>query len=223
MSSRAVSVKICGLKDATAARVAVTSGASALGFILAPSRRQVAPRHVRDIREELLSSFERVPPTVGVVVNASAQEIARNVSDGALDMIQLSGDEEPDILDDIDVPAIRMVRLGMGTPVDEARREVTRWLDRTRPAHWIFVEGHAAGTYGGTGTRADWDLVAALAREFPLWLAGGLEPGNVAEAINAVRPFGVDVSSGIETDGAKDPEKIGSFLANAQASSRSTL
>lgn len=211
-------MKICGLRDAEAARVAVMSGADALGFILAPSRRQVSPEHVRSVRESLKQGFDTLPPMVGVVVNAGAGQISHDVDVSGIDMIQLSGDESPDLLDEIDVPVIKALRFATGTSVDVARKEVASWLDRLRPARWVLVEGHAEGSYGGTGTRADWALAAELAAEFPVWLAGGLHPDNVGEAIAAVRPFGVDVSSGIETGGAKDHAKIETFVSRVQRS-----
>jgi phosphoribosylanthranilate isomerase len=85
-----------------------------------------------------------------------------------------------------------------------------------------LFEGHASGSYGGTGTVADWRMAAAVSEEVPLWLAGGLTPETVAEAIRQVRPLGVDVSSGVETDGVKDAEKIVAFVRNAQCSNASS-
>jgi phosphoribosylanthranilate isomerase len=215
MSRDAVQVKICGLSDAGSAQVAIEAGADALGFILAPSRRQVDPARVLDIRSELLSSIDVLPPMVGVVVNATPQQIEAAVAASGVDMIQLSGDEAPDILDDIEVPVIKMLRFVAGTSPDAARREVAAWLDRPRPARWLLIEGHAPGSYGGTGTVADWELVARIAAEYPVWLAGGLLPENVSNAIAKVRPKGVDVSSGVEIDGAKDAQRIRGFLREA--------
>jgi phosphoribosylanthranilate isomerase len=208
-------VKICGLSDAASARVAVAAGADALGFILAPSRRQVAPERIRDIRSELLSSNEVLPPMVGVVVNATPNEIALAVAISGVDMIQLSGEETPDILESIDVPVIKAVRFADGTTLEDARRVVGAWLDRPRPAHWVLVEGHAPGSHGGTGTVADWDQVSRIASGYPVWLAGGLSPDNVADAIALVRPQGVDVSSGVEVGGVKDAARIRAFLGEA--------
>ncbi len=215
MSAERVRVKICGLRDTASAKVAVEAGTDALGFILAPSRRQIAPERIREIRAEIAGAADALPPLVGVVVNASAAEIAESVETSGVDMIQLSGDERPEMLDELEVPVIKALRFATGTAVDEARREIARWLDRPRPATWVLVEGHVPGSYGGTGTVADWALAARLAEEFPVWLAGGLAPDNVAAAVEQVRPFGVDVSTGIETDGVKDAAKIRSFIEQA--------
>jgi phosphoribosylanthranilate isomerase len=215
VSCDVVKIKICGLRDAAAARVAVEAGADALGFILAPSRRQIAPEVIRDIRISL-ASRDAPPPFVGVTVNATPEEIASAVTVGGVDMIQLSGDERPDVLDSIDVPVIKALRFHAGAPLDSARREIDAWLDRPRPATWLLVEGHAAGSYGGTGIIADWGLVASIAADYPIWLAGGLTPENVSHAIAQVRPQGVDVSSGVEIAGLKDAARIRTFALHAR-------
>lgn len=216
MSAERMFVKICGLRDAASARVAVEAGADALGFIFADSRRQVTPDEIREIRRNLAPRARRMPPFVGVVVNAGSGEIAAMVEESGVDMIQLSGDETPDILAGIDLPVIRALRLRSGSPLDDALREVSAWLDAPRPAQHVIIEGHAEGSYGGTGARADWTLVARITERFPVILAGGLHPENVGKAVAAVRPFGVDVSSGIETDRAKDHGKIRRFIEAAR-------
>ncbi|HWV24811.1 MAG TPA: phosphoribosylanthranilate isomerase [Thermomicrobiales bacterium] len=222
MSADRVFVKICGLRDAGSAQVAVDSGADALGFILAESRRQVTPDSIREIRRSLASCARDMPQSgidpdlVGVVVNVGPDEISRIVSESGVDLIQLSGDESPEILDDLDVPAIKALRFPVGLSVDDALREVSAWLDGPHPARHVLVEGHTHGLYGGTGARADWSIVAGVAERYPVILAGGLDPENVSEAVAAVGPFGVDVSSGIETDGAKDHEKIRNFVRAAR-------
>ena len=219
MSADPVFVKICGLRDVDAARVAIEAGADALGFILAPSKRQISPAVVRGIRDEIERDGAALPRFVGVVVNLGPAEIRDVVSESGIDMIQLSGDEEPDILQEIETPVIKALRFSAGTRVDEALREVERWVGAPSPPRYVLVDGHEVGSYGGTGTRADWDLVAEVARRFPVVMAGGLDPENVVEAIDRVRPFGVDVSSGTETDGAKDPVKIRNFVCRAKTRS----
>jgi phosphoribosylanthranilate isomerase len=211
-------VKICGLRDASSARVAAESGADALGFILAPSRRQVSADAISAIRADLTEHVDHVPMIVGVIVNALPEDIARDVEVGGLDVIQLSGDEDPAVLTHIDVPVIKALRFGMDVELDEALREVDAWLSAPVPAVRVIVEGHAEGSYGGTGTRANWDLVARIAERYPVVLAGGLTPENVAEAIAVAEPAGVDVSSGVETDGAKDLAKIREFVLRSRLS-----
>lgn len=217
MSADPVFVKICGLRDVDSARVAIDAGADALGFILAPSKRQVAPALVRRIRHEIALNGVSLPPAVGVVVNASVGEIHDLVAESGVDLIQLAGDEEPDMLGEIAVPVIKALRFPDGTIADDALLEVERWMTAANPPRYVIVDGHEVGSYGGTGRRADWNLVADVARHFPVIMAGGLDPGNVAEAISQVRPFGVDVSSGTETDGVKDPLKIRGFVRNSRS------
>ncbi len=209
-------VKICGLRTIEAARTAALGGADALGFILAESRRQVAPSFVREVRETVLSGIVRPPALVGVTVNASATEIRRFVDEGALDIVQLSGDETPDILTEIDIPVIKTIHVGAGMDADALDRLADSWMDQPRPAAAIHIDAKVAGAYGGTGMRADWSLATHLASRWPALLAGGLNPGNVIEGIQAVAPRGVDVSSGVEIAGEKDLTLIEAFIAHAR-------
>lgn len=211
-------VKICGLRDLESARVAVEAGADALGFILAESRRQVAPETIAPIRRQLSAGETPLPQFVGVTVNASPGEIRRATQIAGLDAVQLSGDEDSSVLPDIDLPVAKMLRFPSGTSLDAALREVEGWLSGPKPAIRVMVEGHVDGSYGGTGSRADWVLVAQIAERYPIVLAGGLTPDNVVEAVSAANPAGVDVSSGVETDGVKDHEKIRIFIAKARRS-----
>lgn len=201
----------------TAARVAIEAGADALGFILAPSKRQIAAQEIAEIREALSAGGRTVPSLVGVTVNATKESIEQWVRDGELDMIQLSGDESVSMLAVMDVPVIKALRFPADTSPDDALREVDAWLSGPRPAARVIVEGHADGSYGGTGARADWELVARIAGQYSIVLAGGLDPENVMDAVSTVRPSGVDVSSGTETNGVKDHDKIRAFLRNARA------
>lgn len=204
-------VKICGLQTVEHARVAAEAGADMLGFVFAPSRRQVRPAWVATITTELraLEPFRgrRSPELVGVFVNESAQHMASLAYACGLDTLQLSGDEDRAITEQLPHALIKAVRLGEGGA--EAA-----WLRNTREARVrLLVDANVPGSYGGAGVVADWDRAAELARGHPLLLAGGLTPDNVAEAIRRVRPWGVDVSSGVETGGVKDSAKIRAFVA----------
>lgn len=214
---------MCGLRDAQSASVAAGSGADALGFILEPSRRQVSVQDIADIRRSVELEVGTVPPFVGVTVNAAPEDIARVIAVGALDAIQLSGDEPVSILAGIDVPVIKALRFTAATSLDDAIRQVDAWLSGPRPAERVIVEGHAEGSYGGSGARADWEFVARIAARYPIVLAGGLDPDNVAEAIETVQPQGVDVSSGTETDGVKDHTKIRAFVRNARSTAEQMI
>jgi phosphoribosylanthranilate isomerase len=209
-------VKICGLRNASSAQVAVESGADALGFILAPSQRQISPEAIAVIRAELARKHDHLPTLVGVTVNARPESIARDVEIAGLDLVQLAGEEDPAVLAEIDVPVIKALRFRAEVSLDEALREVDAWLSAPKAAARVLVEGHAAGSYGGTGTRADWGFVSRIAERYPVVLAGGLTPDNVSEAIAVARPAGVDVSSGVETDGQKDSGKIRDFVGRSR-------
>lgn len=202
-------IKICGLRDLDAASVAVEAGTSALGFIFAASRRQVSAERVAGIIENLPRDR---PPAVGVVVNPTLDDI-ECIQRAGVDIIQLSGDESPQHLDLVEVLAWKAFRFPAGTTRDAACCEIEPWLAGPRRVTAIMVDAAVSGAYGGTGHRADWDLVATLAERYPLILAGGLTPGNVTSAIEQVRPLGVDVSSGVERDGAKDLSLIREFVA----------
>lgn len=214
--------KICGTRTSEAAIAAAEWGADYLGFILAPSKRQVRIEDVAAIRgclEEWQAQgvARRQPLLTAVVVNLNLPELAAIAGSGAVDVIQLSGDETPEVLDELTVPVVKAVRVDPERGEDEARRTIESWLDRSRPAAGILLDAWHPSAYGGTGETADWAIAARLAADFPIWLAGGLTPANVAEAIAAVRPFGVDVSSGVETYGVKDPSLIRAFLERVQA------
>ncbi len=114
------------------------------------------------------------------------------------------------------MPVIKAFRFPEGTSLDDAARVIEPWFSAARPAARVIVEGHAPGAYGGTGMPADWSLVARLGERFPVVLAGGLTPENVADAVREARPWGVDVSSGVERDGQKDPEMIYQFVTRAR-------
>jgi phosphoribosylanthranilate isomerase len=207
-------VKICGLRTIEHALAAVASGADLLGFIFAPSRRQVSPEDVVTIaaavRAASLSSARQVD-LVGVFVNETPRRILEIAEQCDLDAIQLSGDEHPSMRDQLpNRTLIKAIRL------NRAAIELS-WLHGAPSLSTRFlVDAQVPGAYGGAGVLADWDGAADLARQHQLLLAGGLTPENVGAAIRRVRPWGVDVSSGVETNGVKDATKIRAFIAAAR-------
>lgn len=209
-------VKICGIREAEHARVAVEAGADLLGLVFyPPSPRHVTvdkARAVRDaVREIDLGGRVRL---VGLFVNETAEHMNAVAGETGLDIIQLSGDEPASIVAELDRPAIAAMRVDSSGRLDEEGR--FRELQSSNPLA-IMIDAHVTGMYGGTGTVADWFVAADFARRYPVILAGGLRPETAAEAIRRVKPFAIDVSSGVETDGIKDPAKIRAFVAAAKA------
>lgn len=210
-------VKICGIRELHHARVAAESGADMLGFVFVPVRREITPDAAARIITTVRQETERPPAAVGLFVNESAARINRVVAQVGLDLVQLSGDEPPELAREIDVPVIKAVRLPAGTSLDEARRKIQAHLEYSAA---VLLDSHVDGHWGGTGVVGDWDVAATLAVEFPVVLAGGLAPEIVARAIEQVNPAMVDVSSGVETDGQKEPDKIREFISAARSADR---
>lgn len=203
-------VKICGLRSAEHALVAADAGADLLGFIFAPSRRQIAPADVAGIALAVRARPAGGPQLVGVFVNETPERIRALAHECGLDAVQLSGDEPFGYADALrDLSLLKAIRFDGG---DEERR----WAAAELPHVRLLVDAHVPGAYGGAGVVADWTHAAELARRRPILLAGGLDPANVPAAIEQVRPWGVDVSSGVETDGVKDSAKIRAFVAAAR-------
>jgi len=197
-------VKICGMTRLTDALHAVEQGATAIGFVLWPgSPRAVTIDRAAEIVAELPSSVM----TVGVFVNEPVDGIRQIVERARLTAVQLHGDEPPAYADALDWPVIRAVSVNdIGEASDAWSPETALLVDNIDPAR-----------RGGTGAVIDWSQAAEVAQKRRVVLAGGLTPDNVASAIRAVRPFGVDVSSGVEqSPGVKDFDKVTKFIANAR-------
>ena len=194
-----IPVKICGLTRLEDARLAWDFGASALGFIFHPaSPRAITARRVRAIRRELPSEAF----CVGVFVDVDPARINAIAEEAGLDAVQLHGRESPEDCAALTRPVIKAIRAE-----DESRLEafiVSAFL----------VDTVHATLAGGTGFKADWNLASRIARLGPLILAGGLNPHNILEATRCVRPWGLDVCSGVEAvPGIKDAELLKSLLA----------
>lgn len=210
-------IKICGVRSPEIAQVVAECGADLMGLIFAPSRRKVSPEQARRIVAGFPKSINSRPGVVGVFVNERV-EVMNEFSDAvALDFVQLSGDEPPEVQSEISRRVIRALRLASGTSVDEACRLAEQYLDCATPASALLLDTDVAGSYGGNGIQGDWEVARHLAERYPIILAGGLRPETVGDALSTVQPFGVDVSSGVETDGTKDATKIRRFIETARA------
>jgi phosphoribosylanthranilate isomerase len=198
-------VKICGITRLEDARAATAAGASAIGFIFwEGSPRFIDPDRAKAIASAVPSSMS----TVGVFVNTSAAQINAVADAVGLQMIQLHGDETPADAAAVRRPIIKAIGSFDDALVDQWPEDVTLLVDAQDPVR-----------RGGTGRPADWERAAALARRRRVLLAGGLSAENVAEAIRAVRPFGIDVSSGVErSPGIKDHERLAALFQAVQQS-----
>lgn len=218
-------VKICGVRTPAQAVSAARAGADLLGLVFYPP----SPRSITLPAAEAIARAVRetgaTTGLVGLFVNEPPAFINRLVRNIGLDLVQLSGDEPDSDLDAIDAPLLRAMRVRRGDDAARVRERLAALRPlMTEPAHGplsrrltVLLDAHLPGLYGGAGVRGDWALGAELARDFPIILAGGLTPENVGEALDTVRPLGVDVSSGVETDGVKDTAKIARFIATARA------
>lgn len=197
-------VKICGITRVTDALHAVEQGATAIGFVLWPrSPRGITAERVARISEELPSHVMRV----GVFVNESVENIRSIAERACLTAIQLHGDEPPGYAEALDWPVFRAVS------VTDLNAATEAWA----PEIPLLVDNIDPVRRGGTGAVIDWSQAAAVAQRRRVILAGGLTADNVASAIRAVRPFGVDVSSGVEAaPGVKDLSKVTQFIENAR-------
>lgn len=200
-------VKICGITSIDDALHASACGADALGFVFyAQSPRRVTPEQARAI-------IAALPPfvvTVGLFVNETPQTIRAVAADCGLDVIQLHGDEGPEDCDFAPWRTIKALRV-------KDEQSLADHVAFTTSA--LLLDAWVKEAYGGTGHIFNWQLAAEVASQRPVILAGGLTPDNVATAIRHVRPYGVDVSSGVESSpGRKDPARVEDFVRMAKES-----
>jgi phosphoribosylanthranilate isomerase len=209
-----IRLKICGLRDADNAVKAAEAGADFLGFIFVPgARRRVSVDRARAIVEEYRCRHgSGGPRLVGLFADQPADEVDRTARRVGLDLAQLCGDEGPDYWRELSVPIIKQIKVRDQRERDQAVAETLRRVKEVvGHGHLASLDKYHRGAKGGTGRAFDWTIAADVAGRHDFLLAGGLTPENVAEAIATVGPWGVDVSSGVETEGVKDARKIASF------------
>jgi phosphoribosylanthranilate isomerase len=201
-ASHRIRVKICGLTRPEDARAAIQAGADAIGLVFYPP----SPRHVTLEQAEAIADL--IPPFVtltGLFVNAEASEVERVLDRVPIDLLQFHGDELPETCEVFRRPYIKALRVRPGLDLKAAHQAYQR-------ARGLLLDTYRPGVPGGTGDTFDWSLIPkALAGQ--IILAGGLNPDNVAAAVQQVRPYAVDVSGGVEASkGIKDADKIKAFF-----------
>ena len=203
-------IKICGIKTVTDAIAAMDAGADLIGFNFYPkSPRYVEVGMCRNIMS-VVRQDGRVT-CVGVFVNATVGEIRATMETLGLSLAQLHGDESPALLNALDGRGFKAFR---GIP-----ENLNGFERQSAPA--FLVDASVKGVYGGSGVTADWTGAAELAKKYPLLLAGGLTPENVADAVRQVNPWGVDVASGVESaPGEKDSRKMKAFVKAVREESK---
>jgi phosphoribosylanthranilate isomerase len=200
-----VRIKICGLTRDQDVHNAVAEGADALGFVLyAPSSRAVTAEQAA----QLIKKVPAFVTTVALFVNESAEEIQRVLSICPFDLLQFHGDESPEFCRQFNRPYMKAIRV---RSADDIHRAVQQYPDTKA----LLLDAYVENLPGGTGQAFDWRLIPQLS--VPWVLAGGLNSKNVADAINQVKPFAVDISGGVEASkGIKDRKKIQEFISEVR-------
>ncbi len=199
-------IKICGITRLEDARFCAAAGADYLGFIQHPeSPRYIAPEKAREIIE-----WCHVPSTVGVFVGAPLEGLHEAARTAGFTHIQLHGAEPPEYCAEVELPVIKAVRVLHDASSEQLRRLMEPF------AEWVqgfLLDTHHTSLWGGTGESFNWRLARELTAEFPIFLAGGIHAGNVQQAVETMRPAGIDLSSGVESaPGVKDFDKLSAFF-----------
>ena len=201
--------KVCGITNREDATIAVEAGADALGFIFySPSPRSICEAEAASISAALPAETWRI----GVFVDTPAVEMQRIIDRVGLDFVQLSGDESPEVCTVLERHAIKALRFD--DDVTPAAAAAAAAAAAYYPDCSLLIDAGDSAEYGGSGRRSNWAAAAALAKAQRIILAGGLTPANVVSAIEEVKPWAVDVASGVESSpGRKDAGKLRAFAA----------
>ncbi|HDR7543406.1 phosphoribosylanthranilate isomerase [Bacillus cereus] len=202
-------VKICGITDVETAKSACEYGADALGFVFAESKRKITPKRAKEIIQELPANVLKI----GVFVNESVEVIQKIADECGLTHVQLHGDEDNHQIRRLNIPSVKS--LGVTSESDMKNAQGYE-------ADYILFDSPKEKFHGGNGKTFSWELLGHIPKELrkKTILAGGLNALNIEEAIRTVRPYMVDVSSGVETEGKKDVEKIKQFIIKAKECSK---
>jgi len=191
-----IQVKICGICDPAAAHAAIEAGADLIGFHFCRSDRRVTP----EVAKAIVDGLSRRPVIVGVFIDQDPDEVRQIAAFVGLDLLQLHGSETPGF--DAGRPVMKVLKVRAGHVPD-----ADAWPDP------VMLDSWSADQRGGTGLTWDWDRARELLAARKVFIAGGLEPGNVGKVVSNFKPYGVDVSSGVESEvRVKDPDKVRAFV-----------
>ncbi len=201
-----IRIKICGITNLTDALKAVELGADALGFNFYPK----SPRFIsEEVAKEIIRKLPPFLVQVGIFVNKSLERIQKVVDSTGIQAIQLQGDESPDFCSQFSQPVIKAIRIK-----DQDSLKVIKDYQVSA----FLLDSYSPGYYGGSGKAFDWSLAVEAQKYGKIILAGGLNPNNIAEAIREVRPYGVDVCSGVEKEpGKKEHKKLKEFIQTVRS------
>jgi phosphoribosylanthranilate isomerase len=208
-------VKICGISEVVYAQAAIEAGADLIGVVFAPSPRRVSYEKAREIAATAQKHYF---PVVGVFANMPAARVNAVATFCQLDWVQLSGDESWEYCQQIEKALIKTIHISSSLSEEKLLANLEngqRILGSRSPI--FLLDTFAKQKYGGTGQAFAWEIAKQAALKYPIIIAGGLHPGNVGEVVSSIRPWGVDVSSGVESGGVKDVEKIKAFVRAARS------
>jgi phosphoribosylanthranilate isomerase len=210
-------IKICGLGEIDQAQAASEYGADYIGLVFAPSRRQVTREQAVQIRKAL-GSLKIRPAIVGVFVNLPAKEVNAISCECGLDLIQLSGDESLEFCQEIDLPVIKTIHVSESSSFKEINETIAKGTQiGSKNKITFLLDTQIKGSYGGTGHAFNRQIAKEVSKSNRVIIAGGLGPENIDNLLKEVNPWGVDVSSGVETGGKKDLAKIKEFIQKVKS------
>jgi phosphoribosylanthranilate isomerase len=202
----ATKLKVCGITELEDARYLAPLGVDYLGFI----QHEESPRYAPPALAAEILEWVHGPTPVGVFVNDSADAINAAVDEAGFEMAQLHGEEAPAVVEAVDVPVIKAVRVRHDASSDQLRAVFERYHN---VVDYFLLDTHHSSTWGGTGESFNWRVARDLSSEYPIFLAGGIDADNVERAVMTMRPFAIDLSSSLEDDpGQKSFGKIDAFM-----------
>lgn len=206
-----VKLKVCGITELEDARYLAGAGADYLGFV----QHDESPRYAPPALADDILQWIHGPKPVGVFVNTPAEDVNTAAEDAGFELVQLHGQEPPDLVEAVERPVIKAIHVRHDASPEQLRTLFERYED---VAEYFLLDTHDSSVWGGTGESFNWRLARELSKDYPLFLAGGIDAENVGRAVDTMRPFAVDLSSSLESaPGQKSFEKIDAFMDAFQA------